>query len=144
MQKKASLTVLKLAVAAIAICLSVRPASAQSLNASFTLPYEVHWGQAVLPAGSYTITFDSLHRPALVRSGKEGRAIVMAVTINEAMKDQPSGLLITRIENGYDVRYLNLREENVSLGYHLFKESERRVVGKSHKPEALALLTTRK
>jgi hypothetical protein len=144
MQKKTSLTILKLAVAAIAICLSVSSASAQSLNASFTLPFEVHWGRAVLPAGSYTITFDSVHRPAIVRAGREGRAIVMPVTVNEAVNDQPSALILTRSENGYDVRYLNLREENLSLGYHLFNESERRVVRGADKPEALAVLTTQK
>lgn len=144
MKKMTSLTFLKLAVAASAICLSVSSASAESLNASFTLPFEVHWGKAVLPAGPYTITFDSLYGPALVRAGTEGRALVMPVTISEAMKDQPSALVVTRIENGYDVRYLNLREANVSFGYRLFKESERKVVGKIDKPEAVAILTTSK
>src|SRR5260221_1994756 len=80
MQKKASLTVLKLAVAAIAICLSVRPASAQSLNASFTLPYEVHWGQAVLPGRSFTSAVASVYPSAVRWCGKDGRDIVMALT----------------------------------------------------------------
>ena len=57
---KTSLTFLKLAVAAaIAICLSVNVASAQSLKGTFTLPYDVQWGKAVLPAGPYKVTFDS-------------------------------------------------------------------------------------
>jgi len=66
MQKKASLTVLKLAVARD-LRLPFREAGERAvLNASFTLPHEVHWGQAVLPpAPSYTITFDSLQRPAI-------------------------------------------------------------------------------
>jgi len=55
------------------------------------------------------------------------------------MKDQPSGLLITGSRTGTTFAYLNLREENVSLGYHLFKESERKLIAKSDKPEALAL-----
>jgi hypothetical protein len=144
--KKTSLTFLKLAVAvAIAICLSVSSASAQSLKGSFTLPYEVHWGKAVLPAGPYTITFDSLRGPAIVRTRTgEGRALVMPVTTDKAMNDQPSALLITRIENEHFVRYLNLRDANVSFVYRPFTKSERKVVGKIDEPEAVAILMARK
>jgi hypothetical protein len=144
--KKTSLTPLKLAVAAaIAICLSVSSASAQSLKGSFTLPYEVHWGQAVLPAGPYTITFDRLDGPAIVRTGTgEGRALVMPVNIDKAKKDQPSALLVTRIENEHVVRYLNLCEANVSFVYRPFTKSERNLVSKIDEPEAVAILMARK
>jgi hypothetical protein len=143
--KMTGLTFLKLAVAAIAICLSVSSASAESLNASFTLPFEVHWGKAVLPAGAYTITFETRYGPALVRAGNgHGRALVMPVTVSQAAKDQPSALVVTRIENGYDVRYLNLREANVSFGYRLANESQRNVLGKVDKPEAVTILMTPK
>ena len=144
--KKTSLTFLKLAVAAaIAICLSVSSASAQSLKGSFTLPYEVHWGKAVLPAGPYTITFDSLRGPAIVRTSTgEGRALLTPVTTDKAMNDQPSALLITRIENEHVVRYLNLREANVSFVYRPFTKSERKLVGKIDEPEAVAILMAQK
>jgi hypothetical protein len=144
--KKTSLTFLKLAVAAaIAIGLSVSSASAQSLKGSFTLPYEVHWGQAVLSAGPYTITFDRLDGPAIVRTGTgEGRALVMPVNIDKASNDQPSALLVTRIENERVVRYLNLREANVSFVYRPFTKSERKLVSKIDEPEAVAILMARK
>jgi hypothetical protein len=131
--KKTSFTFLKLALAAaIAICLSVTSASAQSLKAAFTLPYEVHWGMAVLPAGSYTITFDSPSGPAIVRTRTGGSGVLlMPVTTDQAMNDQPDGLIVTTTENGHIVRYLNLREANVSIGYHLFTRSERNLVSKS-------------
>jgi hypothetical protein len=90
--EKTTRTVVKLAVAAaIAICLSASSASAQSLKATFTLPYEVHWGKAVLPAGPYSITFDSLSGP-IIRTGTGGGGVlVMPVTTGQAMDDQPSG-----------------------------------------------------
>jgi hypothetical protein len=133
MKKKTSLTFLKLALAAaVAICVSVTSASAQSLKAAFTLPYEVHWGMAVLPAGSYTITFDSPSSPAIVRTSTgAGGVLLMPVTTDQAMNDQPDGLIVTTTENGHIVRYLNLREANVSIGYHLFTRSERNLVSKS-------------
>jgi hypothetical protein len=42
----------------MAACLLGSPAKAQaSFQGKFTLPYEVHWGQATLPAGDYVITY---------------------------------------------------------------------------------------
>jgi hypothetical protein len=137
--KSTNSTFLKLAMmAAIGLGLSVSSASAQSVKASFTLPNEVHWGKATLPAGPYTITLSGTQGPALVRSSTgEGRALVIPVTVNEAISDKPSGLLLTAVENGYDVRYLNLREVNKSFGYRLSKKSDP-VVGKLVKPEVVA------
>jgi hypothetical protein len=132
-------------LAAIAICMSASSASAQSLKATFTLPYEVHWGKAVLPVGPYSITFDSLSAPAIIRTGTGGGGVlVMPVTTGEALNDQPSGLIVTATENEHIVRYLNLREANMSLGYHLFTKSERNLVGKVVEPEAVAILMARK
>jgi len=144
--KKSRLTFLKLAVAAAIVTgVSVGPASAQSLKGTFTLPYEVQWGKAVLPAGPYTITFDTLHGPAIVRTSTgEGRAIVMARIVDKAMKDQPSELLVTKIENQRVVRTLNLREAGVTFVYRPFTKSERKLVGKVDESEALPILMAQK
>jgi len=144
--KKSRLTFLKLAVAAAIVTgVSVGPASAQSLKGTFTLPYEVQWGKAVLPAGPYTITFDTLHGPAIVRTSTgEGRAIVMARIVDKAMKDQPSALLVTKIENQRVVRTLNLREADAAFVYRPFTKSERRLVGKVDESEAVPILMARK
>lgn len=130
--KKAMIGFAKLAVAAaIAVGVSVGPASAQSLKGTFTLPYDVKWGKAVLPAGPYTVTFDSLRGPAIVRTSTgRGVAIVMARSVDKAMDDQPSALLITKIENQHVVRCLNLREVDTAFVYRPFTKSERSLVGK--------------
>ncbi len=143
---KARLTFLKLAVAAaIVTCVSVGSASAQSLKGTFTLPYDVQWGKAVLPAGPYTITFDSLQRPAIVRTSTgSGRAIVMARAVGKAMKDQPTALIVSKIENQHVVRYLNLRDVDTVLEYRPFTKSERTLVGKIGEPEALPIRMAQK
>jgi hypothetical protein len=145
LMEKTSLSFLKLAVAAvIALCVSVTSASAESLKATFTLPYEVHWGKAVLAPGPYTITFDSLSGPAIVRtSAGGGRVIVIPKTTGQAMNDQPSALIVTATESGHTVRYLNLREVNVSLGYHVFTKAERNLGRKAAGPEAVSILMAR-
>jgi hypothetical protein len=144
--KKARLTFLKLAVAAaIVTCVSVGSASAQSLKATFTLPYDVQWGKSVLPAGPYTVTFDSLRGPAIVRTSTgAGRAIVMPVTLDKAMKDQPTALLISKIENQRVVRYLNLREADTSFVYRPFTKSERTLVGQLDESEVVPIRMAQK
>ncbi len=143
--KKSMIGFAKLAVAAaIAVGASVGPASAQSLKGTFTLPYDVQWGKAVLPAGPYTITFDSLRGPAIVRTSTgRGLAIVMARSVDKAM-DQPSALLITTIENQHVVRYLNLREVDTAFAYRPFTKSERKLVGQLGEPEAVPIRMAQK
>ena len=144
--KKAMIGFAKLALAAaIAVGVSVGPASAQSLKGTFTLPYDVQWGKAVLPAGPYTVTFDSLHGPAIVRTSTgRGLAIVMARSVDKAMNDQPSALLITKIENQHVVRYLNLREADTAFAYRPFTKSERSLVGKVDESLAVPILMAQK
>jgi hypothetical protein len=144
--KKARLTFLKLAVAAaIATCVSVGSASAQSLKATFNLPYEVSWGKAVLQPGPYIISFDTAQGPALVRTRTgRGVALVRANNVTPAMKDQPSALLITRTETGHVVRSLNIREADMSFVYKPFTKSERKLLGQVEVIEALPILMAQK
>jgi hypothetical protein len=144
--KKARLTFLKLAVAAaIATCVSVGSASAQSLKATFNLPYEVSWGKAVLQPGPYQITFDTVQGPALVRTQTgRGVALVRANSVGLAMKDQPSALLITRTETGHVVRSLNIREADMTFVYKPFTKSERKLIGQVDVIEALPILMAQK
>ena len=44
-------TVRILAIFTLAMCAFTATANAQSVMGRFTLPYEVHWGTATLPAG---------------------------------------------------------------------------------------------
>ena len=141
--KKASFNFLKLAVAAaIAVGLSVGSASAQPLvKGTFTLPYEVHWGKAVLPPGQYSITIDDARRPSLVSNTVTGerRAFVMARALSDAMKGQPTGLLITKIENERRVRSFNWREGNQSFIYRALTKTEL-TLGSASEPVAVAVL----
>jgi len=142
--KSIGLTFLKLSAAVLAVlAVSESSASAQSLTVSFTLPHEVTWGKSVLPAGDYTITVDSPRRPALVRSqAGQGHALVLPTTVNPAIGDQPSALILGQGEKGQEVRYLNLREANVSLGYGLGKPG-RKVARRSEPEPSYAALTAK-
>jgi hypothetical protein len=51
-------------------------ANAQSFKGKFTLTHETHWGQAVLPAGDYLLSFDNhISNLLVVRDAKSGRGV---------------------------------------------------------------------
>ena len=126
---QSSFNFLKLAVAAaIAAGLSIGSASAQPLvKGTFTLPYEVHWGKAVLPPGHYSISIDDARRPSLVSNALTGgrRAVVMARAVGDAVKGQPTALLITKTENVRVVRSFNWSEGNQNFIYRALTGTER-------------------
>ncbi len=49
----------KLGVAGLGILFGLGAGSANAQQASFTLPFEAHWGQAVLQPGEYKVHFPS-------------------------------------------------------------------------------------
>lgn len=124
--KKTSLVLMRIGLA-IAICAAAGVASAQPLvKGSFTLPYEVHWGKAILAPGHYSITIERADRPAAV-STPTGRVVayVMARSFDDAQTDQATALLITKAEAQRVVRSFNWREGNRRFIYRPFTEAER-------------------
>src|ERR1700692_1527144 len=66
----------------IATCAFTAAANAQpSFEGKFTLPYEVQWNHAVLPAGEYSIRMDSKGSPAVVRSMSSDKLAYTATAI---------------------------------------------------------------
>jgi len=133
------------AVAAVAASALSGTASAQSLvKGSFTLPYEVHFGKAVLAPGAYIITMDSARGPATIRTSTgAGRALVMALAIDRARVDLPTALLISQRENQHIVRSFNWREGDAAFVYEPFTKAERRL-GKIDDSVAVPILMAQK
>ena len=76
-------TTVKLALGVLfATCVVTSVANAQSTFAGkVTLPYEVHWNHAVLPAGEYSIRMDSKGAPVVLHSTSTGKSAYTAVPI---------------------------------------------------------------
>ena len=145
---KLTLTVLKLSVVvAVAACVLGGMASAQSLplEGTFTLPYEVHWGQAILPAGGYTIRIDSRHTPAFVRnSAGHGRAILLARSVDDATKGGPTALRIVRRENQRVVQSFNWREGDMAFAYEGLTNAEGESLAKFDESVMVPILLAQK
>jgi hypothetical protein len=106
MKKTQSSTLLRLlGLAMLAACFSAGHANAQMLQGKFTLPTEVRWGQATLPAGEYSFTLDSVDRycPLRIRRGNTNVGMFFAAAQDGNYSDHAE----LRIEKG-TVRALNL------------------------------------
>jgi hypothetical protein len=94
------------------------PAKAQStaplaaVQGKFTLPYQVHWGNAVLPAGEYLLAFTQDQTPALIsiRDAKTLRSVAYEPTsIREDGKGE-SALVIGARGDRHVVESLRIKE----------------------------------
>jgi hypothetical protein len=101
----------------IAVCACANPAAAQNTwQGSFTLPNEVHWQNAVLPAGEYTFSMESAAVPTkIVIQGKHGAALILTIATSTVPMSQPSQLILERRGGSYFVRELY----SAKLGVHL-------------------------
>ncbi len=84
-----------LGLALLTACINPMHASAQMLRGTFTLPTEVRWGQATLPAGDYTFTMESVNRtcPVVIYQGTNHVAMIYAVAQKESFSG-PSQLTV--------------------------------------------------
>lgn len=118
-------TVRMLAILTLATCAFTAAANAQSVTARFTLPYEVHWGTATLPAGEYTISMDSFHTATLVQSASNNLSFFTRMPVIEDSSKNPASLLVTSFQGDHRVRSLNLPGLGKSLVYEPLTTSER-------------------
>ena len=102
-----------------ALCLSAGLASAQSaIKGEFTLPSEIHWGRAVLPAGQYSFDLTSMRAPEVIHVRGEGVNIVlMAQAVGDRPTPTDSALVLVRQGDNNVVRSLRLAPLGVSLYY---------------------------
>ena len=101
------------------------PAKAQSnvpqaaYHGKFTLPCEVHWGKAVLPAGDYLLSFTTGQTPAFIsiRDAKSLRNVAYELTgIREDGKGE-SALVIRARGNDRVVSALTIAELGETFVY---------------------------
>jgi hypothetical protein len=112
-----------------AVCASAKPAAAQAFKGSFTLPTEVRWQNAVLPAGDYTFTMNSAAYPStIVIRGNNQSAMVMTVGLSDKIVETPSRLSIERRGQTRFVRELYLAEIHLHLSYSVPKSEESKLL----------------
>jgi hypothetical protein len=109
------------AVGLAAVCASARPVSAQNAwQGSFTLPNEVHWQGAILPAGDYTFSMETAVSPnKMVVRRKDAAAIILTISTSTGSKNQPSQLTIERHGDAYFVSEMYSADLGVQFRYSI-------------------------
>jgi hypothetical protein len=108
-----------LLLAVLAAALSASLASAQDYEGKFTLPFEAHWGRAVLPAGDYTFRVNPNQAPCMV-SVSQGRQTLAFILTSDTTRGEVAGssaLIAVRSAGSYRIRALQLAEVGVVLEY---------------------------
>jgi hypothetical protein len=128
------------ALAIVLGALSAGAAQAQ-YSARVTLPHEVRWGGAILPAGEYRLAMESISRPLQVIDAS-GRVRVYALGTPDApTKTQPDSLLITRDGAERTVRSLNLPVWDRKFVFKPFTRAERSLLASGERTEAVPVRT---
>jgi len=125
MNTNRSLRLMKFAVLAlVTVCFGVSLANAQEVQGKFNLPFEAHWGNAVLAPGNYSFRLNfsggSPDYTVLTREQDQQQTIVMASTRGHSSSGK-SGLIVERHGNRGTVRSLRLAEAGLVLFYPMAK-----------------------
>ena len=81
----------------LAVCFSAAMLSAEEWRARFSLPFETHWGETVLPAGDYCLRFkDAGYKPMQLEQGTRFIAFLPVLTNETPGTPAKSQLLIVR------------------------------------------------
>jgi hypothetical protein len=140
------LTSLKLLLGVvIATCAFTAVANAQpSFVGKFTLPYEVHWDSAVLPAGEYSIRMDSAAGPAVIRWASGSREVYTRFRIIADSEKGGAYLTLTTQGNERRVRSVNLPELGESVIFAPLTKTEREMLAKAGQISTLPVVIARK
>jgi hypothetical protein len=113
----------------IAICASASSASAQNaFQGKFTLPNDVRWANASLPAGDYTFSLSSTSVPGqVILQGPNGGAFILTSVIDKRNEGGSSKLTIEHRGGISFVRSMYLADLGVELTYRAPKTSKKDV-----------------
>jgi hypothetical protein len=110
---------------AVVVAFAATGTAQGAYSGTFTLPYEVQWGRAVLPAGDYSLAMDSIKGPLSVRDAS-GRTRALLFGSNAFPKaDQPTALLVTVVGHNRVVRSFNCPAWGTNQIYKPFTQEER-------------------
>jgi hypothetical protein len=116
-----------------------------SFAGKFTLPYEVRWGKAVLPAGDYVIRMDSTASPAKI-SPANGSSAGVYTEYPLVEDSHMSGVYLTITNNANErrVRSLNLPQFGKAIVFAPLTKSEREVLAKAGQINTVPVVTAKK
>ncbi len=133
------------AAALLATILFAGSANAQSpFKGKFTLQHETRWGQAVLPAGDYILTFDNhLSNMLIVRDAKSLHAVAYEPINNAQDSTEGESALLIGARGSQRVVY-SLRFAELGQTFIYDRTLARRAVEEARQPQAVPVIVAKK
>jgi hypothetical protein len=112
------------AVGLFSVVASALPAAArEAAKGHFTLPCEVRWQGATLPAGDYTFSFESLApQTPMVLTGPNGTIFELGYINTSEPSSRTSVLILERHMGVYVVREADLASLGIDIRYNVPKQ----------------------
>jgi len=128
-----------------ATCMFTAVANAQpSFQGKFTLPYEVQWNHAVLPAGEYYIEVGAKGMPTILHSISTRNSALTGLPIVADREKGAAHLTVTIQGNERKVRSVNLPQIGMSLVFDPLTRSEREMFAKAGHIDTVPVFTAQK
>jgi hypothetical protein len=115
-----------------------------SFAGKFNLPFEVHWGEAVLPAGQYFIHMNPTTDPAVISSVTGDRTVFIRVLTTADSKISGTYLTITNEESEQKVRSLNVAGLGKVVIFAPLTTGEQEALAKSGGIKTIPILAAKK
>jgi len=109
------------------------------LGAQFTLPYEVHWNKAVVPAGEYIMMFRQANHSAILLSTHGTRSYLIGLPIVSNSQKDNGGLVVTSAAGQHTVRALNLPQVGIRYVFSPISDSEREQLAKAGQIDSVSV-----
>jgi hypothetical protein len=109
----------------------------------FTLPYEVHWGNVVLPAGEYTIANSDPVRPQFMYVQTEGATYVLLAGPTADFRGSSSQLELENIDGAHFVKRLEVASSGTAYSFGIPKAYRNRAVAAKAAVETLGVMESK-
>jgi len=116
---RSRITVRCLILTSLAMCFSAAMLSAEEWSGTFSLPIETRWDRIVLPAGDYSVYFNTAGNGQMVlRQGTRRVGLVWVSAEETPRTSAKSQLLIVREGKGATVHILYVAELGLGTAFH--------------------------
>ena len=117
--------------------------SAPDFKGKFSLPYEVHWGQVVLPAGDYTVERAEMSRPQIMYIRTNGAMYMLLAGATADFSGSGSRLELKNINGVRFVTKLDVAPAAASYTFRIPKAFRNSPVEANARVETLGVVASR-
>jgi hypothetical protein len=118
-------------LAATSVILAPSPASAQDARGTFKLAHDVHWENALVPAGDYKFSLESDGVGGVLTLSKmDGRRVGFLLLVHDSEQASvtgPSHLVLAKTAEGSYVSAMQLAEAGLTLRFPVPNDNEKQM-----------------